>query len=241
MPAQHPLPPAAPQGVRFRHMPGVCQTCGSLRVVLTSFSRRKSLPAQSRLRAGIDFAHQQASKWRSTFQSHREFGQNRIRNGHARIVRSGLALLLAGRGQPGGPDGRSARWPISRGTLTPSSERWARRGGLFLERWCGRCFTPATGSLPRACCTPCCAASRRDRLDLLGEEYFHYVLKPQLKPEGVEQLARVDGRARAGRAGEPGTGPRDAPAGAASWELSDWWPTGSNSATASPPAACWTR
>ncbi len=28
----------------------------------------------------------------------------------------------------------------------------------------------------------------RDRLDLLGEEYFQYKLKPQLKPEGVRQL-----------------------------------------------------
>jgi len=28
----------------------------------------------------------------------------------------------------------------------------------------------------------------RDRLDLLGEEYFHYVLRPQLHAEGVEQL-----------------------------------------------------
>ena len=28
----------------------------------------------------------------------------------------------------------------------------------------------------------------RDRLDLLGDEYFQYVLKPQLKPEGVQQL-----------------------------------------------------
>jgi long-chain acyl-CoA synthetase len=28
----------------------------------------------------------------------------------------------------------------------------------------------------------------RDRLDLLGEEYFHYVLKPQLRPEAVQSL-----------------------------------------------------
>jgi thioester reductase-like protein len=30
----------------------------------------------------------------------------------------------------------------------------------------------------------------RDRLDLLGEEYFEYVLKKQLKPEGVESLRK---------------------------------------------------
>src|SRR5262249_1102036 len=28
----------------------------------------------------------------------------------------------------------------------------------------------------------------RDRLDLLGEEYFNYYLKPKLKPEGVAKL-----------------------------------------------------
>src|SRR5262245_104495 len=30
----------------------------------------------------------------------------------------------------------------------------------------------------------------RDRLDLLGEEYFHYILKPALKPAGMEALHR---------------------------------------------------
>src|SRR5215467_8121373 len=31
----------------------------------------------------------------------------------------------------------------------------------------------------------------RDRLDLLGEEYFEYKLKPRLKPEGVRRLREV--------------------------------------------------
>src|ERR1700719_1421615 len=31
----------------------------------------------------------------------------------------------------------------------------------------------------------------RDRLDLLGEEFFHYFLKPRLKPQGVEKLKEV--------------------------------------------------
>ena len=30
----------------------------------------------------------------------------------------------------------------------------------------------------------------RDRLDLLGDEYFEYKLKPQLKPDGVAQLRK---------------------------------------------------
>jgi len=31
----------------------------------------------------------------------------------------------------------------------------------------------------------------RDRLDLLGEEYFQYHLKPHLKPEGIQQLKKL--------------------------------------------------
>ena len=31
----------------------------------------------------------------------------------------------------------------------------------------------------------------RDRLDLLGEEYFQYKLKPQLKPHGVERVREL--------------------------------------------------
>ena len=31
----------------------------------------------------------------------------------------------------------------------------------------------------------------RDRLDLLGDEYFQYKLKPFLKPDGVTQLKRL--------------------------------------------------
>ena len=31
----------------------------------------------------------------------------------------------------------------------------------------------------------------RDRLDLLGEEYFQYELKPLLKPEGVQGLKQL--------------------------------------------------
>jgi phosphoserine phosphatase len=34
------------------------------------------------------------------------------------------------------------------------------------------------------------AGISRDRLDLLGDEYFEYVLKPQLRPAGVEQLRK---------------------------------------------------
>ena len=36
----------------------------------------------------------------------------------------------------------------------------------------------------------------QDRFDLLGEEYFQYKLKPQLKAEGVRRLKLLASRAR---------------------------------------------
>jgi thioester reductase-like protein len=68
------------------------------------------------------------------------------------------------------------------------TERWARRGALFLEAL----VRPALYASHRVLATRGLHALlrgvTRDRLDLLGEEYFEYVLKPQLKPKGVEQL-----------------------------------------------------
>ena len=67
-------------------------------------------------------------------------------------------------------------------------ERWARRGGLFLEAL----VRPALYASHRVLATRALHALlrgvTRDRLDLLGEEYFHYVLKPHLKPNGVKRL-----------------------------------------------------
>ncbi len=67
--------------------------------------------------------------------------------------------------------------------------RWARRGGMLLLALarpvlyaCHRVF--ATRVLHTLL-----AGVTRDRLDLLGEEYFEYVLKKQLKPEGVARLS----------------------------------------------------
>src|SRR5437764_9083552 len=68
------------------------------------------------------------------------------------------------------------------------SERWARRAGMagmalarpfayFASRTFATRFLHTL--LPRV---------SRDRLDLLGEEYFHYVLKPQLRREAAEKL-----------------------------------------------------
>lgn len=71
------------------------------------------------------------------------------------------------------------------------SERWARRLGMTamaLSR-------PFAYALSRTFATRLLHTLLRgvsqDRLDLLGEEYFHYVLKPQLRGEAVEKLLAV--------------------------------------------------
>jgi thioester reductase-like protein len=66
--------------------------------------------------------------------------------------------------------------------------RWMRRGALFLEAL----LRPVLYLSHRVFATRMLHALlrgvSRDRLDLLGEEYFEYILKPQLKPDGVRLL-----------------------------------------------------
>ena len=70
-------------------------------------------------------------------------------------------------------------------------ERWARRGAMGVLA-VARPFLYATH---RVMATRLLHAVlrgvSRDRLDLLGEEYFEYVLKPRLKPAGVETLKKL--------------------------------------------------
>jgi thioester reductase-like protein len=70
-------------------------------------------------------------------------------------------------------------------------ERWMRRG-LVLLMAVLRPFLYATNRVfaTRVVHTVLRGVSR-DRLDLLGEEYFQYKLKPQLKPEGVRELEEL--------------------------------------------------
>ncbi|HTS12250.1 MAG TPA: SDR family oxidoreductase [Candidatus Limnocylindrales bacterium] len=67
-------------------------------------------------------------------------------------------------------------------------ERWARRGAMGVLA-IGRPFFYATH---RVFATRVLHAVlrgvSRDRLDLLGEEYFEYVLEPRINPRGVERL-----------------------------------------------------
>jgi len=86
--------------------------------------------------------------------------------------------------------GLSAVRPVAYFTWNAQSfaERWARRGGVALLAL----VRPLLFSLDRVFATRALhtllRGVSRDRLDLLGEEYFHYILKPQLKPRGVEKL-----------------------------------------------------
>jgi long-chain acyl-CoA synthetase len=71
------------------------------------------------------------------------------------------------------------------------AERWARRGGLtFLA-----IAFPFLYAIHRVFATrvlySLLRGVSRDRLDLLGEEYFHYVIKPRLKRKGAEKLSEL--------------------------------------------------
>jgi len=68
------------------------------------------------------------------------------------------------------------------------TERWLRRGTALLMA----VLRPFLYALHRGFATrvvySILRGISRDRLDLLGEEYFQYKLKPRLKPDGVQRL-----------------------------------------------------
>ncbi|MBZ5573992.1 MAG: SDR family oxidoreductase [Acidobacteriia bacterium] len=73
------------------------------------------------------------------------------------------------------------------------AERWVRRGLVLLMAVLRPLLYVVNRALATRVVYSVLRGVSRDRLDLLGEEYFQYKLKPQLKPEGVQQLkARVD-------------------------------------------------
>jgi long-chain acyl-CoA synthetase len=71
------------------------------------------------------------------------------------------------------------------------SERWMRRGLVLLMA----ALRPVLYALNRVAATrvvhTVLRGVSRDRLELLGEEYFKYSLKPQLKTEGVQVLKSI--------------------------------------------------
>jgi thioester reductase-like protein len=72
-------------------------------------------------------------------------------------------------------------------------QRWVRRGLVFLMAILRPILYAAHRAFATRVVHSVLRGVSRDRLDLLGQEYFEYKLKPHLKPEGVRQLkALVD-------------------------------------------------
>ncbi len=68
------------------------------------------------------------------------------------------------------------------------AERWARRAGMGLMALLRLFAYLANRTFATRLLHTLLRGVSRDRLDLLGEEYFHYVLKPQLRGEAVIKL-----------------------------------------------------
>ena len=66
--------------------------------------------------------------------------------------------------------------------------RWARRGGMLALALVRPVLYATNRVFATRVLHTLLAGVTRDRLDSLGEEYFEYILKKQLKPEGVERL-----------------------------------------------------
>ena len=68
------------------------------------------------------------------------------------------------------------------------AERWARRAGMAAMALARPFAYAASRTFATRFLHSLLRGVSRDRLDLLGEEYFHYVLKPQLRGEAVEKV-----------------------------------------------------
>ena len=70
-------------------------------------------------------------------------------------------------------------------------ERWARRGLMGTMAVTRPFLYAADRVFATRVMHAVLRGESRDRLDLLGEEYFHYHLQPRLKPHGLEKLREV--------------------------------------------------
>jgi Male sterility protein/haloacid dehalogenase-like hydrolase len=70
-------------------------------------------------------------------------------------------------------------------------ERWARRGLMGTMAVTRPFLYAADRVFATRVMHAVLRGESRDRLDLLGEEYFHYHLQPRLKPRGLEKLREV--------------------------------------------------
>ena len=68
------------------------------------------------------------------------------------------------------------------------AERWARRAGMAGMALARPFAYAASRTFATRFLHSLLRGVSRDRLDLLGEEYFHYVLKPQLREEAVKKV-----------------------------------------------------
>jgi len=109
--------------------------------------------------------------------------------------------------QPGvPPSGATVFWRVEGSLLDLTAVRpvafFTWNAQTFLERWARRGLMGAMAAArpflyagDRVFATRVMHAvlrgESRDRLDLLGEEYFHYHLQPRLKPRGLEKLREV--------------------------------------------------
>jgi len=84
------------------------------------------------------------------------------------------------------------------------AERWTRRGGLAFSALVRPALYLSNKGFATRVLHALLRGVTRDRLDLLGEEYFHYVLKAQLKPEGSSETEGVPRQQGAGDFGEQG-------------------------------------
>jgi fatty acyl-CoA reductase len=71
------------------------------------------------------------------------------------------------------------------------AERWARRAGMAGMALARPFAYAASRTFATRFLHTLLRGVTRDRLDLLGEEYFHYVLKPQLRREASVELLRA--------------------------------------------------
>ena len=70
-------------------------------------------------------------------------------------------------------------------------ERWARRGTMGVLALARPIFYATDRVFATRVLHTVLRGESRDRLDLLGEEFFHYFLKPRLKQAGVEKLKEL--------------------------------------------------
>src|SRR5207245_3173279 len=68
------------------------------------------------------------------------------------------------------------------------AERWARRAGMAAMALTRPFAYFASRTFATRFLHTLLRGVSRDRLDLLGEEYFHYVLRPQLRPKAEAAL-----------------------------------------------------